>query len=99
MITKRVGMKARPVFDPMMDGDEHQFKFFTLEGSCKKCYSSDHSLVYFEFIENKKNKGQSIFRTMCMVCGDRNMNYSKDITVITGDLPPEPEGYPKLPQT
>ena len=60
-------------FDPV--------KVMHLEGYCKKCKEGggNNALIIYDFISNKVNKQQSLFRTLCLVCKSKSIIYLNNV--------------------
>jgi hypothetical protein len=56
-----------------------EVKFFVIEGTCPKCRKGPNTLVWYDFIENHRDRSQNIFKTMCLACGDTKAHFVTDI--------------------
>lgn len=80
---KNDNLFARAVFDVPVDSEDFKnFKFYVLEGSCKKCGVGPYSLVWNSFTQNANDPGKDIFSTVCISCGNRAVHFVKNITLI-----------------
>lgn len=56
-------------------------KFVYLEGPCRKCEVSNNVLVILSYKPNMKDRGEGIFNTACIVCGDMHIYYHKNVEI------------------
>jgi hypothetical protein len=72
-------------------------KFYVLDGNCRKCGSGPNSLVWIDFVQNRRVASQSIFRVRCVACGASDVVKARDIDRIEDrdltrkSIPPPPE--------
>ncbi len=90
-LKKKPKLIARANHDLPLDAEDTKRKFYTLEGRCTKCGCGDHSLIIYDVTPNKKSVRETVFRILCMVCGHKDMAFSKDI-VTMGDEAIEQRG-------
>jgi len=88
--TKKLpNLKARPIHDAIsIDDDIKDFRFYVLEGECIKCGSRPYSLVWYDFLVNKRDPSQNIMKTACMCCGNREIHFVNNIEMMKEDDPP-----------
>jgi hypothetical protein len=97
VIARKSDLRARPIFDDRLDGDENAFRFYVLQGTCRKCRSGPNSLVIQDF-KNNKNPRMAIFKTVCLCCGDKDMYFGRDTPKAEDDEPYE-VGEENVPTT
>lgn len=88
MIVRKSDIRARPIIDEKLEGDEVAFKFYVVQGHCRKCKCGPNNLVIYDF-KNNKNPRLAIFKTICISCGDKDMYFGRDIPIAEDDEPYE----------
>jgi len=74
-------LKAIANSDEAVDSLDNSINFYTLEGRCKKCNVGDYTLIVYDFIHNKSDQKESIFRTQCMCCSSKDIYYAKQVSL------------------
>lgn len=75
-------LRATANLDTPIDDLDVAFSFYTLEGHCKKCNIGDFTLIVTDFKHNKIDQKESIFRTVCMCCGSKDIYLAKQVSLI-----------------
>lgn len=88
MIVRKSDIRSRPIIDEKHEGDDFAFKFYVLQGHCRKCKLGPNTLIIYDFKHNK-NPRLAVFKTRCIVCGDKDMYFGRDTPIAEDDEPYE----------
>lgn len=97
MIVRKSNIRARSIIDPKLQGDDRAFRFYVMQGNCRKCKVGPNNLIVYDF-ENSKNPRMAIFKTLCLCCGDKDMYFGRDTPIAEDDEPYE-VGEDSVPTT